>query len=449
MVEYKGNLRTLRPSSLCHDTHTDSRARSGYPILTAVSIFSTSLPPTQQSFNAVNMLVPAFLFLASYAITSTDATQNATHDDLVYGWVSTDCGRGTSDILFTIFLCVWTVSHHPVPHYQGEGSHSFRTKIVRSKIVTAIIVLIAPEVLVYTAVRDFQNAMRRKEELRKLECDDFSLTHGFFFDMGCFCLKSPKPRYHQLQVQDIKDRAAKPHSKEWIRELSNISEGRIKDSATSDNIAKSLACLQAVWLATQVVSRSAHHQAVTLLEVSTMAYVLCALISYGFWWVKPQNCVIPIIIACSKEVMKEMSASMYEDRKGTKWEFICSGRYWMYEKELIEIWKFALLFVLAPSAFGAVHLAFLDMAYPTDVELWLWRVSTVACLVIPILFAFVVYLQDIVILNHRLSVACMHILLLAYLLVRKYMLVDDFLSLRALPSSVFDTVKWSSFIPHI
>ena len=177
-------------------------------------------------------------------------------------------------------------------------------------------------------------------------------------------------------MRDI-DRTAKPHSEEWFHELRNISEDRIKDSTTSDNIAKSLACLQVVWLATQVVSRSAHHQAVTLLEVSTMAYVMCALIAYGFWWNRPQNCAIPVIVECPDGAMDKM----------------------------------------APSLYG----------------------------VIPILFASVVYLRDAVVYLK----ACMHILVLAYILVRIYMVVEDFFSLRALPSSVFRTVKWSSFVPHI
>lgn len=399
------------------------------------------------------MLVLAFLFLASYAITSTDATQNATSDTLIYGWVSINCGRGTSEILrsclFTIFLCVWTVLHRPVPRYQGPRAHSFRTKIVRSKIVPAIIVLIAPEFLIFTAVRDFQDAMQRKKELNNLGSCEFTLTHGFFFDMGGFCLKSSKPRiYHQLQVQDLEGLTATPQSDEWIPKLENISEDRIKDSATSDNIAKSLACLQGLWLATQVVSRSAHHQAVTLLEVSTMAYVICALIAYGFWWNRPQNCAIPVIVDCSDEAMDKMEPSKYGVWEGTMFEFICSGQHWIHQGEL-GIWQCTLLFVLAPSVFGAVHLASWDIPHPTDIELWLWRGSIVACLVIPILFALVVYLQATVILNHGLSVACMHILVLAYILVRIYMLVEDFLSLRALPSSVYDTVKWSSLVPHI
>lgn len=263
--------------------------------------------------------------------------------------------------------------------------------------------------------------------------------------MGGFCLKSPDSRYHQLQLRDIGDQSAKLNDKEWFHELREISEDRIKDSATSDNIAKSLACLQVVWLATQVVSRAAHQQAVTLLEVSTMAYVMCALISYGFWWNRPQNCAIPVIVDYSDGAMDKMSPSTHGVWEGTKFEFICSGQHWIRHNELIGLWKSALLFVLAPSVFGAVHLASWNIAHPTDIELWLWRGSIVACLIIPILFASVVYLRDVVVYRS----ACMHILGLAYILVRMYMLVEDFLSLRALPSSVFDTVKWSSFVPHI
>ncbi len=165
-----------------------------------------------------------------------------------------------------------------------------------------------------------------------------------------------------------------------------------------------------------------------------MAYVMCALIAYGFWWNRPQNCAIPVIVECSDGAMDEMSPSMYGVCEGTILEFICSGRHWIHEGELIGKWKYALLFVLAPSVFGAVHLASWNIAHPTDIELWLWRGSIVACLVIPILFASVVYLRDAVVYRS----ACMHILVLAY-----------FLSLRVLPSSVFNTVKWSSFVPHI
>lgn len=452
LIEHKDNFRTLRLSPLCHDRYTDSRARSGHPISTAVSVFFTSLPHTQQTFNASKMVVLAALFLLSYAATSTDATQNQTHDHLVHGWVSTNCGRGTFDILcsclFTIFLCVWTTFHRPIPHYREEKNHSFRTTIVRSNIAPAIIGLIFPEFLIITAIKDFLTARKIKNKLRGMNYSNITLIHGFFFNMGGFCLRSSGPKYHQLRPLDIQHLPGRVYLANSIRDLSNISEDQIKDFATSNNITKFLACLQVVWQATHVVSRLIQHQALTLLEVSTTAYVPCALIAYAFWWKKPQTCALPIIIDCSDEAMHETSPSPYEPWERTPFEFICNGQSW-YGDDEIGYRKFVSLFLFGPSVFGVVHIAFWDITLPTNIELWLWRASIISCLVIPILLTLVFYVGHDASKKRFLWGVCMHSLILAYILCRIYMLVENFVSLRALPSSAFDTVHWLSFVPHI
>lgn len=392
------------------------------------------------------MVILAALFLARYANISTDATQNGTRDYLVHGWVSTDCGRGTFDILWsclaTIFLCVWTVFHRPIPHYRGEKKHSFRTTIVRSNTAPAIISLLIPEFLVITAIKDFLTAMKIKKEQRELK---FTLTHGFFLNMGGFCLQSSKPEFHQLRPLDIQCLNGEV---DWIGKLSDISEDQIQDFATSNNIAKVLACLQAVWQGTQVVSRLVQHQAVTLLEVSTTAYVLCALISYAFWWKKPQACALPTFINCSDETMAQMSPSSSYDWEGNVLEFICCGKTWCGD-DATETLQFVALFVLAPSVFGAVQIAFWNITLPTTIELWLWRASIVTCLIIPIQLTLGFYMGHDASKKGYLRRACMHILILAYILCRMYMLVENFASLRTLPSSAFVTAPWLSFVPHI
>ena len=145
--------------------------------------------------------------------------------------------------------------------------------------------------------------------------------------------------------------------------------------------------------------------------------------------------------------MEEMSPSRY-DWEGTVFEFICCGQNW-YEDDSIGILQFVSLFVLAPSVSGAVQIAFWDMTLPTNIELWLWRASIVSCLVIPILLTLGFYIGYVASKKSFLWRVCMHILILAYILCRIYMLVENFLSLRALPSSAFDTVPWLSFVPHI
>ena len=157
---------------------------------------------------------------------------------LAHGWVSTNCGRGTIDILwsclFTVFLCVWTAIYLPVPLYRGDKPLSRRDKIVRSKIIPALLSVIAPEFLGYTAMIEFLKARKRVKLLRRLTKTRLSLTHGFFLDMGGIRLTIIDGKYRQLSVRDI-DQALREvtelrecevsiHTEEWASQLGKISE---------------------------------------------------------------------------------------------------------------------------------------------------------------------------------------------------------------------------------
>ena len=80
-----------------------------------------------------------------------------------------------------------------------------------------------------------------------------------------------------------------------------MEEHHINDYAKSNPLTKFIACGQALWLVTQIISRVYQHKAITLLEVSTAAYAACALTAYLAWWKKPQNPTLPIIIHCSDD----------------------------------------------------------------------------------------------------------------------------------------------------
>ena len=83
------------------------------------------------------------------------------------------------------------------------------------------------------------------------------------------------------------------HTAEWVRGLKLVKESGIKDLAKSDSIEKLLASFQGLWVLTQAVSRTYQHKALSLLEVTTSAYICCAVGIYAFWWKKPQNCSVP------------------------------------------------------------------------------------------------------------------------------------------------------------
>lgn len=141
-----------------------------------------------------------YYFLEKIILEYLNTSTMALNEDLIHGWVSTNCGRGTSDILWscltTIFLCVWTVIHLPVPccsrfddkgkPLPGEPSRSWRNWIIRLGIVPAVISVIAPEFLTVTAIAEFLEARRTQKKVTQI---NWTLTHAFFVHMGVFALK--------------------------------------------------------------------------------------------------------------------------------------------------------------------------------------------------------------------------------------------------------------------
>ncbi|KAL8843031.1 MAG: hypothetical protein Q9176_002334 [Flavoplaca citrina] len=70
--------------------------------------------------------------------------------------------------------------------------------------------------------------------------------------------------------------------------LPNISKEDILDKNKSDNVSKLLSILQALWMLTQIISRLYNKLPITLLEVNTLAHIICAIIIYSLWWNKPK-----------------------------------------------------------------------------------------------------------------------------------------------------------------
>lgn len=395
---------------------------------------------------------------------------------LVHGWKSTDCGRGTSDILWsclsTILLCVWTVIHLPLPccsrfedgqPIPGEPSQSWRDWIIRNGIVPAVFSVIAPELLTFTAIRELINAWKDQKRITEM---NWTLTHTFFLQMGGFCLETPSGKRLQFDAVELQSAidAGKEighRSPDWLSKLEEVKESHINDHAMSNPLTKSIACSQALWLVAQIISRVCQHQAVTLLEVSTLAYAACALTAYVAWWKKPQNVILPILIPCSDEDFPEERlrtedilyySSVHFSQyfwAGQSWGNDIVGR----EVTILISWG---LTSLCPAIFGAIHVASWNIRLLSNVEQWLWRASALYCctaglLFIPLGGIFLIWLR--LSWSRQATVGTVtewtaYVIILLYVLVRLFMIAEVFASLRALPPSAYESVHWSSFIPH-
>jgi len=420
--------------------------------------FSSSFP----SFSFSSTSIPT----ASSVVLLLTMTPN---EERVSGWQSTNCGRGTSDIIWsclvTIFLSVWTVIHLPVGEYDGERASTWRGKIVRSRIAMAFVGFVAPEYIVMNAINDYYGTSKILETCLKLGHSKMTRTHAFALDMGAFCIQTSDGRYHQASRQNFRpvcrttedlvyfqfglsDYEIKPG---FLEKICQTPADEIKDRAKSDSLAKIVACVQSLWLAAQVIARLFGNIAVTPLEVATTAYVACALIAYVFWWEKPQNIVVPIVIRDSEGFIGKCtwSHSQYDRARDIWQEYLWAGcavvQKGAFTYQGIRAMSSRIMF--STCVFAGIHLASWNIELPTRVEDWFWRASALGCLVLPVTITLISLNPFKKFSNSfgPFAYACF----VLYALVRLFLLVEMFVSLRLLPKSAYRSVQWADFLPHV
>ncbi|KAL2038960.1 hypothetical protein N7G274_008300 [Stereocaulon virgatum] len=224
--------------------------------------------------------------------------------------------------------------------------------------------------------------------------------------MGAFCLKSPEGKYRQLEARHVallydligKEKGGlelhQPllHFEEWVAELEATSDDRIDDEAKSDVATKVLTGCQTLWLTTQILFRLIQHKVLTLLEVTSMGYVACAIIAYAAWWCKPQDNSVPVMIRCSDAAVDELSSSpclpfitkwreyayvslgwAHQDWGDGAWAAVCGEDYRPNCEAAGTSDRAAYLLgilILSSSIFGAIHVASWGVTLPSATELW-------------------------------------------------------------------------------
>jgi hypothetical protein len=90
-------------------------------------------------------------------------------------------------------------------------------------------------------------------------------------------------------------------SKRGVDACSQARERVIKDQAKADTFAKAFAIFQSSWLAINILTRWAHGLPITLIELSTVAFVVYSIFTYAAWWNKPKGLAVPISFNIPKD----------------------------------------------------------------------------------------------------------------------------------------------------
>ena len=384
---------------------------------------------------------------------------------------------------------------------------------VEHRLPLFICALLVPEYVLAWAIRQFLRARKIAKgeiELRvkylsmsivlskSLLERGWSKTHGFFIIMGGFHLFEHRPiktsnnDKFKLHDDDIPLRplAARDlygdHTHQSIEADIDFTsfmvptEDEIKDKGKSDWLAKSLVLLQTSWFVMQCVARAIDHLPVTHLEIVTLAYAAMNFVIYIFWWNKPLNVNRPVRVLRKsepRETQRHVTEPISEARELT-WKEMRRGLEKIVtfiagaqdgnvdlsgEDRVPRFWAngdgeegIADMIVLgAGVCFGAIHCISWGFSFPTHAELLMWRVSCVAITAVPIYiflgFCLGGLLGDMGLEKFGDTVFDFFPLSggLLYILARAVTLVLAFTSLRDLPHGAYETVHWTTLIPHV
>ena len=292
------------------------------------------------------------------------------------------------------------------------------------------------------------------------------MTHGFFIIMGRFHLfkRSSEEKGSTQSISQDDDDPLHPLlasnlMHDDVYTFTMPTEVEIKDKGKSDWFAKSLVLVQTSWFMMQCIARAIKHLPVTHLEIVTLAYAAMNFMIYIFWWNKPLNVNRPARVFRKSEPISETwrltnHVDFIDFILGNQDEDIDLS----HEERVPRFWAdnsndvtFANGIVLGVGVcFGAIHCAAWHFSFPTHTELSIWRISSVAITAVPFYIPLMVFFigigSDIVVYTAFISILSGGVL---YVIARASTLVLAFTSLRELPPGAFDTVHWTTFIPHV
>jgi hypothetical protein len=282
-------------------------------------------------------------------------------------------------------------------------------------------------------------------------------------------------------------------------------EENIQDFSKADAFTKAFACVQSIWLIVQSIARASQGLPITQLELSTMAFVMCALIMYLLWWDKPFGVEQRIVLigvtymtteeeeglrnssgvrvlweqiwweghdykddfvhdfgwdAFVKLTVLNLAPDNWDNTLGDQFKRLLRHLFGLGRsdkdtppRELIN----TLTLYAAGTLFSAFHIGAWNWEFPSPISRTLWRAFAVTATgagpfsVLLIIFYSTYFVYQIYKSRPFFGTLYIGILILMgvmYTISRLALLVLIFYCFSSMPVGVYETVDWTKFLPH-
>lgn len=244
--------------------------------------------------------------LSKYSATNTTDSNlppNSTYTS--QGWTQSPNERGSFDILWScgsvMILCSWSILCLNVPDPDETRLRGY----CRRAWLTALGFL-GPEFIFQAALGQWISARRSVKDFKEAGVVGWQQKHAFHADAGGFVLRTPDLDHDVplnsrqllfLVKNGFVDLGSTVHLAKYIDDCNK------KDAAL-----RVITSFQTMWFIVNFLGRLVERLPVTGLEITTIAFVFCALGTTYCWWHKPADVTTSIIL--------ESSSSLEEIRGG-------------------------------------------------------------------------------------------------------------------------------------
>ena len=257
-----------------------------------------------------------------------------------------------------------------------------------------------------------------------------------------------------------------------------LSTADLEDRSKGDVFVKGAAIVQLTWLVIQMIARGSEGLAISLLEITTLAFAVCAIATYVLLWDKPQDVMTPTYIDATSVLTREQIIGLAA-RSPVSTLFV--KEFWLHgvairamaenifpwtrgipiripqQKDTLYLNPVFIGIGFGGALFGAVHSIAWNFDFPTPVERILWRISCCVTICSSLLGTAMYF---ITLHNARKDSESDHktnallrpsvtTCTLLYLLARLFLMTEVFRSLAYAPPSTFQEINWPSVIPHV
>jgi hypothetical protein len=325
---------------------------------------------------------------------------------------------------------------------------------------------------------------------------EWTVRHGFFADMGGIKIAPPDIVPFPIDSQQLAFLVAHAYLP-----MPTISTNNICSINKADGFARIVTAMQIAWFCVSCAGRGMEHIGVSPLELTTLAFIICTLHNYFFWYFKPLDPSSPKMLDMAVPIAQvRRSAGVNDSYSRTPLDFVkplpdpksLITPFWFGFGAVFDFgeeagarpvqtlansrvlppdgvsWGMTLYLIFFQVVYYGLHLAVgWVVAFPTTVEWYLWTVSNLTNIGLigvyivalplgtyfaPFIGRFVFYKQASSILEVASMLpywAKLLVHVLAYIVARSLVLTESIISLRALPATIYQNVNWSAFVPHI